>query len=228
MKLELALAVTAAAGALILSARRGTASVIEPSEGDVLGGFSVTAIGDTVETFYNRLSEVRADVSATTASNNVAAFLYALRMSEGTETSGDAYRVCYGYSHTIESFADHPCITDEWGGKILPDQTCENAGYSPGCISTAAGAYQLIKPTWIAARDRLGLVDFSPASQDAAAVYLIDSKGALEDVKGGHFDDAFVKVRQVWASLPGNYAKQGQHTPELLAQWIQNAGGVYA
>ena len=105
---------------------------------------------------------------------------------------------------------------------------CANAGFGPGCKSTAAGAYQIIRPTWIRVRDRLGLVNFDELSQDAAAIELIRQRGALEDVKAGRFGDAVRKCRQEWASLPGNSARQGQRSFDTLAAWFAGAGGAFA
>ena len=72
---------------------------------------------------------------------------------------------------------------------------------------------------------RLGLPDFSPAAQDQAAIELIRSRGALEDVKAGRIVAAIDKCRNEWASLPGNYAKQGQRSVQTLVAWYQNNGG---
>lgn len=159
---------------------------------------------------------------------NQAAFLKLIRFSEGTDKAADPYRVCYGYRHTIDSMADHPAITGEWKGETLPDAMCRKAGRDPGCVSTAAGAYQLIKPTWRGIRDRLHLPDFSPASQDRAAVWLIGNCGALEDVLAGRIRTAIAKCSREWASLPGNTAGQPQrHEQDLLDAFVK-AGGVLA
>ena len=163
-----------------------------------------------------------------TGAANTAAFLAVLRQAEGTEGQPDPYRVCYGYRHTVDSLADHPAVTGEWLGETLPDAMCANAGFGSGCRSTAAGAYQIIKPTWLDLRRALGLADFEAASQDAAALALVRRRGALEDVKAGRFADAIHKCRSVWASLPGNYAKQGQRTIDTLTSWYASAGGKLA
>jgi lysozyme len=170
--------------------------------------------------------------------DNTAAFLKLIRFSEGTDKAPDPYRVCFAYRHelvgkdgvsgTFDDFSDHPAITGEWTGERLPDAMCKSAGLGPGCVSTAAGAYQLIKPTWRGIRDRLRLPDFSPASQDRAALYLVANCGALEDVMAGRIRTAITKCSREWASLPGNKAGQPQrHVDDLLAAFT-NAGGVLA
>jgi lysozyme len=97
-----------------------------------------------------------------------------------------------------------------------------------GITSTAAGAYQMLYRTWVSVQQDLGLPDFSPASQDRAAVELIRRRGALEDVVAGRFTEAIYKCRKEWASLPG--AGYGQHERSLavLEQVYQYAGGQTA
>ncbi|QAZ41584.1 endolysin [Methylibium sp. Pch-M] len=160
--------------------------------------------------------------------NNTAAFLSMLRSAEGTDRRADPYRVCYGYAHTIEDMSDHPAVTGEWRGAKLPDAICSGAGLGPGCVSTAAGAYQLIRPTWLECKRKLGLTDFSPASQDAAAVYLIRRRGALEDVQAGRLSDAIAKVAKEWASLPGAGYGQPERRLAGLSDAFARAGGVMA
>lgn len=160
---------------------------------------------------------------------NILAFLLTIATSEGTEGRGlDPYRVCYGYKHTVQSMADHPAVTGEWPGEKLPDGMCAAAGLGPGCVSTAAGRYQIIKPTWLRARKALGLMDFSPDSQDAAAVWLIAQRGGLEAVQAGKFAQAMQAVRREWASLPGSGWGQPEQRMERLAAVYQQAGGTVA
>lgn len=159
---------------------------------------------------------------------NVAAFLSMIAYAEGTDRGADPYRVCYGYRHTIADLRDHPAVTGEWRGEKLPDVICAGAGMSPGCVSTAAGRYQLIRPTWLACKRALGLPDFAPDSQDRAAVYLIRQRGALDDVKAGRIADAIAKVAKEWASLPGANYGQPERPLAGLSDAFTDAGGVIA
>jgi lysozyme len=141
---------------------------------------------------------------------NVKAFLAMIRYAEGTDRAADPYGVTYGYEFTIYNFTDHPANNGQWSGKVLPDHYCRAAKMAPGCKSTAAGAYQFIRPTWNYLKQKLGLTDFLPETQDIAALYLIDEKGAIEDIKAGRIEQAIEKVSKVWASLPG----AGYNQPE--------------
>lgn len=160
---------------------------------------------------------------------NIAAFLTMIEAAEGTARGGrDPYRTCFGYRHTLASFKDHPASTGEWKGERLPDHTCAGAGLGPGCVSTAAGRYQIIRPTWVKCKAALGLPDFSPASQDKAALYLIKGRRALDDVQAGRFAQAVEKCRAEWASLPGaGYGQPERKLTDLQAAYV-NAGGTLA
>lgn len=165
-------------------------------------------------------------VAPATQGANLAAFLSMIRFAEGTEGRGDPYRICYGYRHTIGNLAEHPAVSGEWRGERLPDGMCTAAGFGPGCVSTAAGAYQIIKPTWLALRSSLNLTSFGPAAQDACAVELIRQRGALNDVYAGRFNDAVRKVAPVWASMPGAGYAQPERKLTILADAYRSAGGT--
>lgn len=182
-------------------------------------------------TLANQLETEQKGASMNPTSNpdrNVAAFLQAIAQAEGTANQPDPYRVCFGYRHTIMSLREHPAITGEWRGEKLPDNQCRAAGYGPGCVSTAAGKYQIVRPTWERLRDRLKLRDFGPASQDAAARELLRESGALARVERGDLVGAISAARRTWASLPG----AGYDQPERNLGYIQtaflNAGGSLA
>jgi muramidase (phage lysozyme) len=149
---------------------------------------------------------------------NERAFLRTIIAAEGTDKEADPYRVVFGYGHTLQDLSEHPAVTGEWRG----------AAFGNGRWSTAAGAFQIIKPTWLGVRDRLSLPDFTPASQDAAALELIRKRGALADVRAGRFVSAVNKVRKEWASMPGAGYGQGERTIEWVAAKYQQAGGQFA
>lgn len=215
----------AAAGALLVASHRTTAGNVEAADGD-MGTLDPSAALDSVMQLFNQATEEPATVDQGSALLNQTAFLAMIRKAEGTDNEADPYRVCYGFRHTVEDLSNHPCITGEWMGETLPDSLCANAGFGPGCKSTAAGAYQFIKPTWLGLQRKLGLPDFGPMSQDRAALQRIADAGALQDVLAGRVPQAVRKVRAVWASLPGNYAKQGQRDITQLAAWFEQAGGT--
>lgn len=173
----------------------------------------VQRLGEIVDTYTGgilKVSNAARVTAADLANKNVKAFLQVIRKGEGT-TDGNGYRRIFG-GQLFSSFADHPRIT------------VKKSGYT----SSAAGAYQFIISTWDETRAIMGLQDFSPASQDAAAVGRIAARGALDDVKAGRFDLAVKKCAKEWASLP--YSPYGQPTISIATAqgvYAQN-GGVFA
>lgn len=156
---------------------------------------------------------------------NRAAFLATISRAEGTDRGGDPYRVLFGGSQWAGDLNTHPA-EQGWPGLPLPDYQCRAAGFGPGCVSTAAGRYQITRTTW--RRVRHVASGFGPEAQDAMALELIRGRGALVDVDAGRFDAAIDKVRREWASLPGaGYAQPERDLPTLRAAFIQ-AGGVLA
>lgn len=149
------------------------------------------------------------------AAANVAAFLRMIRVAEGTADEAGYLRIVGGGN--ADSFEDHP--------RILRSGTFRNG---KAWKSTAAGAYQFLERTWDDLVRRIGLVDFSPDSQDAAAVELIRQRGALGDVRAGRFDIAIRKVATIWASLPGSPYGQPTITAEAARDLIAQNGGVFA
>ena len=159
---------------------------------------------------------------------NRAAFLSAISHSEGTDKAADPYRVCYGYRHTIINLSNHPALTGEWEGEPLPDAMCIEAGLTPPCKSTAAGRYQITRPTWNRLLTKVSLPDFSGPSQDAAALELVREKGADTMIDGGQIADAITACNSIWASLPGNSAKQPQRSMSDILAFYTTAGGAFA
>lgn len=152
---------------------------------------------------------------ASRGDQNIAAFLMMIRAAEGT-AGPRGYQTMFGYRY-FDSFADHP------RQKFAFKQTDGATNYT-----TAAGAYQFLETTWDDLRAKLGLPDFSPASQDAAAVQLIREKGALADVVAGRFEAAVRKLGGIWASLPSSTYKQGKRDMAFVKAAYEQAGGQYA
>jgi muramidase (phage lysozyme) len=163
--------------------------------------------------------------------NNLAAFLKMIQHSEGTDKAPNPYAVTFGYKFTITDFSDHPAVLGTWHGEPLatqrPDGTWTGLGPDyAGLVSTAAGAYQIIKPTWLALKARLNLPDFCANSQDAAATSFIREKGVLDMVNGGQVADAIELCHGIWASLPGSPSGQPQaKIADLIQAYTENGGG---
>jgi lysozyme len=155
---------------------------------------------------------------------NIEAFLAMIRYSEGTAKYPDPYRVCFEGRHLITDLSDHPAVTLEWLGERLDFLGPAYAGK----ISTAAGAYQIIKPTWLSCKVRLRLPDFGKDAQDAAAILLIREQGAYDLIAGGQVQAAIGKCASIWASLPGGTSGQPEAKMAALIGAYVSAGGGYA
>lgn len=170
------------------------------------------------------------DVQGYYMDGNLSAFLAMIRKSETGRSDDGAYMIFYGGS-TFANLADHPALTGEKAGVPLSDAMCKGAGLGPGCVSTAAGAYQINKPTWNDVRQDKGdgfgyLADFSPASQDIAAVRLLRKSGAVDQLMAGDFSGAVTLASGRWASLAGSTSGQAQHGVQTLLSWFADFGGA--
>lgn len=145
----------------------------------------------------------RDDLLAISRETNVAAFLRALRVGEGT-SDDDGYRRIVGGA-MADSLADHP-RRSVWLQRY-------------GVHSTAAGAYQFLARTWDGLVKQYGFPDFSPQWQDAGAVGLIIGRKALPLVRTGDIRGAIALCRNEWASLPGS--PYGQRTERMDAVLLE-------
>lgn len=150
------------------------------------------------------------------ADRNTRAFLDMLAYSEGT-AGPNGYRTLFGGT-MFDSFADHPRqsfqFTDKKGRTLR---------------TTAAGRYQFLIRTWDALAKQLNLPDFSPESQDRAALELVRQRGALRDVQAGRIQAAIAKCANIWASLPGaGYDQPERKLSSLLTTYAQAGGNIEA
>ncbi len=138
----------------------------------------------------------------TSFSPQVRAFLDLVSWAEGAD-----YTTIYG-NRKFSSFADHPRRRITAGGNT----------------SDAAGRYQFLASTWDEVKKALNLKDFSPASQDLAAVYLIDKKRkALKFVEQGTkgLKQALDLLSYEWASFPpARYPQKTRSFEALTNKYI--------
>jgi muramidase (phage lysozyme) len=181
---------------------------------------------------WTQATDYMRPINTDQADANTAAFLGMIRTAEGT-ADALGYQALFGHRanrpRTFSSWADHPRIAQQF-----------TTGDGRRLWTSAAGAYQFMAKspipgggstsvnTWDVLQKRLGLPDFSPASQDLAAIELIREAGALGDVRAGRFEQAVTKVRRIWASLPGAGYGQGERSLESLRLAYLNNGGTLA
>jgi lysozyme len=132
-----------------------------------------------------RMSNMRAVDQGLVDHPNVQAMLRVIRQGESSQSDA-AYYMLVGGGRFMD-MSDHPRIYKQ----------------IRGARTSAAGAYQITATTWDDTAPAMGLPDFSPRSQDIAALGRIAYRGALNDVLMGRLDQAIAKLRKEWTSLPG-------------------------
>ena len=131
-------------------------------------------------------------------------------------TEANSYNVIYG-GRKFDSYDDHPRVSVPIG-----------SGPNAGRTSSAGGRYQFLGSTWDAQKRKLGLPDFSPASQDIAA---FDLAKTVYRQKTGRDLDADLKSKDpailsgigsalagTWTSLPGGI-EQGQGSGRFVSSF---------
>jgi len=148
---------------------------------------------------------------------NVQAFLKAIAAAEGG-----------GYDFRYGAVAGKR--RDPW--RFSDFSTHPGAGR--GGRVTAAGLYQITRPTWREMSARMGLDDFSPATQDLVAVEILRTAGALDAILRGDLEAALDKASQRWAALPRGKGQPGRYPPqpsvgyEAFAARFRAEGGAVA
>lgn len=166
-----------------------------------------------VSVWFFILSKQKSKVVAMSTDSNIDAFLKMLRHCEGT-SGENGYRTLFG-GKLFDSYSSHP-------NKKVPFY---NKAKGKNDYSTAAGAYQFLYSTWLEKKAKLLLPDFSPKSQDLAAIDILREKGALDFIKNGDLPRAIEKVKKVWASLPGAGYQQPEKTLAKCIEYFKLNGG---
>ncbi len=208
--------------------RRATAPAEVAPADDFIPGVNVANLAE--EAARAVAGQPGADAQAQAVANR-RAFLLMIRHAEGT-SDANGYRALFGHRPSrpvlFDSFADHPRKAVQFRHPTRGLLWTSAAGaYQAMAVSPLPDGRSTRVNTWDRIRAKLGLPDFSPASQDAFAVELIDEKGALDDVDAGRFDVAVAKVREVWASLPGaGYGQPEKAIADLRGVYVAQGGSL--
>lgn len=145
---------------------------------------------------------------------NLRAFLAVIRRCEGTDHA-NGYTTWFG-GKQFTSLKTHP------GPRRDITYTHKGKTFHP----SAAGAYQILIGTYNTLVNKGIISDFSPLSQDTAAVYLIKGRGALQTVLAGNLEGAYAKLKNEWASLPGASQYKSANNPRTaLSSIFASHGG---
>jgi muramidase (phage lysozyme) len=130
------------------------------------------------------------------------------------ESNGDYY-ILYGGGHFTDDSA-HPNVH-------VPFYNPRRSGPKgvPNDYSTAAGKYQINYPTYQQYAPRLGVTDFTPATQDQLAYMILNDIGADVAVANGDVASAFQLASRKWASMPGSTAGQNPQALQVALDTYQ-------
>lgn len=132
---------------------------------------------------------------------NVRKFLDVIAKAEGVK---HGYNTIFG-NERFNNLSAHPNVRKQFkqtDGKMN--------------VTSAAGRYQFIKSTWGEQARRYKLKDFSPQSQDIAAIGLLIQNGSLPYILKGDYQTAISKSGGTWASLPSSpYAQPKRSQAEI-------------
>ncbi|RNM07699.1 glycoside hydrolase family protein [Dickeya undicola] len=187
--------------------------------GDQYGGF----MGNGAEmSELERLKRKNAEVNARNSNSeigklvdnpNARAYLDAIAKAEGTAGHmNGGYNTLFG-GEQFANMSDHP--------RILKPFTQTDGVQNK---TSAAGRYQFTQKSWDEAASALGLTDFSPRSQDMAALWLIQRAGQLDNVVNGDFMSATNGLGGVWASLPSSPYAQPKRSQADMANYLGDYG----
>lgn len=164
-------------------------------------------LGRVYGSFSGQMGANASRYESALASPQARAFLDAIAWAEGGE-----YNIMYG-GNRFSSYAQHP---------LQP-----RAIQTPYGPTSAAGRYQFERGTWDGAQRALGLPDFSPHSQDLAALYLIDERGQLDKLLSGDVAGVLHGLGCLWAALPYSGCGQGQRSYDDTIRYYNGALAVY-
>lgn len=155
----------------------------------------------------NNVSDNGSAIASQNISPRIRAFLTVISWAEGTD-GVDGYKTHFGYEK-FEDFSDHP----------------RKVKSADGHHSDAAGKYQAMSFTWDRIAKKIGLKDFSPASQDKFAIELLKECSAYDLIMAGNIEAAIIAASPTWASLSKKdggsvYARQkAKPMPALLQRY---------
>jgi lysozyme len=138
---------------------------------------------------------------ASTGTKEQRAMLDAIAFAEGTrDQPNNGYKTLFGFGQ-FDDYSRHP------------DKVVRSGRYA----SAAAGRYQFMPGTFNRLAKKLGLKDFSPASQDKAAIELAREYGVTQEllVKEGMSPRVSALLGRQWASFPGKTIGLDQPTQKL-------------
>jgi muramidase (phage lysozyme) len=156
---------------------------------------------ERTDTLYPPIQQEGSISSTRIGTKEQRAMLDAIAFAEGTrDQPNNGYKTLFGFGQ-FNDYSRHP------------DKVVRSGGYA----SAAAGRYQFMPGTFNRLAKKLGLKDFSPASQDKAAIELAREYGITQELlsKEGMSPRVSALLGRQWASFPGKTIGLDQPTKQL-------------
>lgn len=152
---------------------------------------------------------------------NMRKLQYLLSMTEGSSAFANPYLAKGGTRNQLwTSYANHPYFIDPNAAKWKFKWNNGKEDYA-----TAHGKYMIRQNTWQGINRGLGRnLTFSPQDQDVAMTYLVQQRGALNDVLQGNWQNAFRKLGSEWASLPTSPYAQHKFSDRGFIKALEKVG----
>jgi tape measure domain-containing protein len=172
----------------------------------------------------------KAEASVNTKPNedvkaNIDALFKNLPKEDRLKAFGDLIAKSEGVKHGFNTLFGNTEITDLSAHPNIVKKFTQTDGTTNS--TTAAGAWQFIKPTWDGLAKKLELKDFSADSQTKAFTELLKERKALDLVMEGDVTKAIEKLGSTFVSLPTGTAKQNtrswEKTQEFASESVDNA-----
>ncbi|MBP0022182.1 MAG: glycoside hydrolase family 104 protein [Cyanobacteria bacterium SBLK] len=142
----------------------------------------------------------------------IKAFLDTIAIAEVGTVGKEGYSTIV-FRGTFDPAKGHPFFE---GGRS-PSSNCAPINGKRVC-SSASGRYQFLDARYRELRQDGIISNFSPRSQDVAAIYYLRKFGAYALIVQGKIDEAFCKVGHFWASLFCNDYNQNPKSARQLRQ----------
>lgn len=176
----------------------------------------------------SQIERMNAFGAALPTEHRLAAFSDFISRMEGTDKLGYATNFT---GTKIGDLSKHPNVEAAFSripgkGWVKSDSISSEefkTALSSRLTTSAAGKHQWQRGTWDDISAKLGLVDFSGASQEAAFKEKLRERGALDSVLSGNFGDATSVLGKEWQSLPQSNSSKSWDT--ALSRLLQ-AGNV--
>lgn len=160
-----------------------------------------------------QVSQPQRSVSHNNQPPQIKAFLDTIALAEVGTIGAEGYNKIVFRGTFNANQGQHPFVE---GGKKANKNCAYIKTARKRVCSSASGRYQFLDVRYKELRQAGIIKDFTPPSQDIAAIYYLQKLGAYDLIIAGNVEHAFCKVGGFWASFPCNNYQQNPKTAKQL------------